>query len=85
MPGYDWTKPKPENVHFGERQLSVLRMIAKGYNQLEMAEELELSINTIKGHCGSIYAKLGMPTDCPYSKPLLRQFTTIWAIRNGVC
>lgn len=43
-----------------ERELEVLRCIMDGSSDEEIAEELYLSINTIKWHNRNIYAKLGV-------------------------
>jgi len=43
-----------------ERELSVLRMIAVGMTNPQIAEELVLSIGTVKSHTGNIYGKLGV-------------------------
>jgi LuxR family maltose regulon positive regulatory protein len=41
-----------------ERELTVLRLIAAGLSNREIAQELYVSINTIKTHTKSIYGKL---------------------------
>lgn len=43
-----------------ERELEVLRLLAAGLSNLEIAKELYLSINTIKTHTKSIYGKLNV-------------------------
>jgi LuxR family maltose regulon positive regulatory protein len=43
-----------------ERELEVLRMIAVGMTNLEIAERLILSIGTVKSHTGNIYSKLSV-------------------------
>jgi DNA-binding NarL/FixJ family response regulator len=42
-----------------ERELEVLRLIATGSTNLEIAARLYLSERTVKGHVGSIFSKLG--------------------------
>ena len=42
-----------------ERELDILRLLAAGQTNLEMARALFLSINTIKTHLKNIYGKLG--------------------------
>ncbi len=43
-----------------EREMEVLRLLAAGLSNREIAQELYLSINTIKTHAKSIYGKLGV-------------------------
>ena len=42
-----------------ERELEVLRLVAGGASNLEIADALHVSERTVKGHVGSIFAKLG--------------------------
>ena len=41
-----------------ERELDVLKLIAKGYSNRQIAEELVISENTVKGHVSNILSKL---------------------------
>lgn len=41
-----------------ERELEVLRMIADGYSNQEIAEELVVTLGTVKAHISHIYSKL---------------------------
>jgi len=41
-----------------ERELEVLRLIAQGLSNQEIAQRLFLSINTVKWHTSNIYGKL---------------------------
>ncbi|MGB3717466.1 MAG: LuxR C-terminal-related transcriptional regulator [Candidatus Promineifilaceae bacterium] len=43
-----------------DRELEVLRLLATGLSYREIAEELYVSINTIKAHAKNIYSKLGV-------------------------
>ena len=43
-----------------ERELEILRLIALGYSNTEIAQELVVAIGTVKSHTGNIYAKLGV-------------------------
>ena len=43
-----------------ERELTVLRLVADGHGNKEIAWRLKLSIETIKAHLKSIFAKLGV-------------------------
>jgi DNA-binding NarL/FixJ family response regulator len=41
-----------------DRELDVLKLIANGYTNTQIAEELVISENTVKGHVSNILSKL---------------------------
>jgi LuxR family maltose regulon positive regulatory protein len=43
-----------------ERELSILRLMAAGLSNREIASELYLSVNTIKVYASRTYSKLGV-------------------------
>lgn len=43
-----------------ERELEVLRLLARGLKYAEMAEQLFVSVNTVRYHIKSVYGKLGV-------------------------
>ena len=43
-----------------ERELEVLRLICEGCSNQQIAEDLVVSVNTIKKHTSNIYGKLGV-------------------------
>lgn len=43
-----------------DRELAVLRYLPSGLNQRDIAQELYVSINTVRTHCRAIYRKLGV-------------------------
>ena len=58
-----------------ERELDVLRLLANGADNNEIAQTLFLSTTTVKRHVTSIVAKLGVSN---------RVQAAIWAVRAGV-
>jgi NarL family two-component system response regulator LiaR len=57
------------------RELDVLRLIARGMENAEIAEELNISPRTAKNHVSNILAKLGLPG---------RVQAAIYAVRRGL-
>ena len=43
-----------------DRELAVLRHLPSGLSNIQMAEQLFISVNTLKTHLGHIYQKLGV-------------------------
>jgi DNA-binding NarL/FixJ family response regulator len=44
------------------REVEVLRLVAKGLTDAQIAERLTLSVRTVQAHLRSVYAKLGVNT-----------------------
>ena len=66
----------PESYHLlSLRELEVMRTIAQGFSNKEIAEALGISEKTVKSHVGSILSKLEL-TD--------RTQVAIWVWRNGL-
>lgn len=57
------------------REIDVLRLIANGLENAEIAEELNISPRTAKNHVSNILAKLGLPS---------RVQAAVYAVRQGV-
>jgi DNA-binding NarL/FixJ family response regulator len=58
-----------------ERELDVLRLIARGLENSEIAEELNISPSTVKNHVSSILSKLGLAS---------RIQAATYAVRRGL-
>ena len=55
------TPPQPhERETLTEREIEVLRLVASGLSNQEVAARLYLSVNTVQSHLRSIYGKLGV-------------------------
>jgi DNA-binding NarL/FixJ family response regulator len=70
--------PKPELESLGQlsaRELDVLRLIARGMENSEIAKTLNISPRTAKNHVSNILAKLGLPG---------RVQAAIYAVRRGL-
>lgn len=52
--------PTPERPHLHPQERRILELLAKGFLYKEVADELSLTINTVKQYCHSIYQKLAV-------------------------
>ena len=53
-------KPPTAPAGLTTRELEVLRLIAQGLTDAQIAEQLVLSLHTIHAHLRTIYSKLGV-------------------------
>ena len=51
-------KKVAQSEHFSERELEILRLLAKGKNSFEIAEQLFITLNTVKTHRRNMLRKL---------------------------
>ena len=58
----DLAGKKPPGTSLTERELEILRLLATGARPQQIAEQLFVSIKTVKNHLTSVYAKLGVQT-----------------------
>lgn len=47
-----------ENNVLTKREIEVLELVVRGKNNPEISETLNISVNTVKAHCKSIFEKL---------------------------
>jgi LuxR family maltose regulon positive regulatory protein len=57
-PGPSWVQPFIEPL--SERELEVLRLLATGRSNPEIADDLYIAVSTVRSHCKSIYSKLNV-------------------------
>ncbi|HWF72788.1 MAG TPA: response regulator transcription factor [Solirubrobacteraceae bacterium] len=70
------SEPEPEVIsRLSPREVEVLRLVARGLENSEIAEELGISPRTAKNHLSSILGKLGMTN---------RIQAAIYAVRSGL-
>jgi DNA-binding NarL/FixJ family response regulator len=69
------TGPVPDEAILSGRELDILRLVAEGCDNDEIAERLHLSPRTVKNHVSSILAKLDMDN---------RVQAAVYAVRRGI-
>lgn len=63
------------SVHLTERELAVVRLVAKGLSDKEVSARLGISPRTVDSHLRNVFSKLGITN---------RAALTAWAIRHGL-
>jgi DNA-binding CsgD family transcriptional regulator len=56
------------------REVEVLRLIARGLSNLQIADELVLSVRTVERHITNLYAKIGVHSKAQATAYALKQF-----------
>lgn len=52
--------PRPDSPHLSEREIEVLRLVALGHTNQEIADSLYLSVKTVESYKGRLMEKLGL-------------------------
>lgn len=55
-------KTEPPLPPFTERQLAILRLVAKGYSNEEIAKRFDITVSGVKRHLHPVFEKLGATT-----------------------
>jgi ATP/maltotriose-dependent transcriptional regulator MalT len=58
-PPFDGNPQGQQSLGISDRELEVLRELAAGYSNKEIARRLEVSPNTVKTHVARLFEKLG--------------------------
>ncbi|MCP4658400.1 MAG: response regulator transcription factor [bacterium] len=58
-----------------ERETEILRLLARGLSNREIAERIHVAVGTVRIHLSTIYSKIGTGN---------RVLATLWALREGV-
>jgi predicted ATPase/DNA-binding CsgD family transcriptional regulator len=67
-------RPPKDTAGLSERELEVLRLVAEGLTDPQVAERLYLSPRTVGFHLRSVYRKLGVPSRAAAAREAARRF-----------
>jgi DNA-binding NarL/FixJ family response regulator len=70
--------PAPAAGLLSPREAEVLRLLAQGLSNADIAHRLVLSVRTVERHVANVYAKIGA------SGRTARAIATAWAHAHGV-
>ncbi|MCS6879997.1 MAG: LuxR C-terminal-related transcriptional regulator [Oscillochloridaceae bacterium] len=63
------------NVQISDREREILQLVARGATNQQIADQLNISVHTVKVHLRNIFSKIGVVS---------RTEATLYAIRNGI-
>lgn len=69
------TNPMTDESQISEREREILRLVATGATNQQIASQLNISINTVKVHLRNIFGKIGVVS---------RTEATLYAVRSGL-
>src|SRR4051812_48578166 len=64
-----------DSTQISEREREILRLVATGATNQQIAHQLNISINTVKVHLRNIFGKIGVAS---------RTEATVFAVRSGL-
>lgn len=67
--------PRIDDSNMSDREVDVLRLLAQGFDNNQIAEELNISAKTVKNHVSSIFLKLELTN---------RVQAAVFAVRSGI-
>ena len=67
------TRPVPQPIYFSVRELEIVERIAAGATSMEIAEQLHISVHTVKNHRKNILRK----ADCRNSGQLINRYMAL--------
>lgn len=78
------TKPRKAARALRDHEVAIIRLVAKGLGNEQIAEELGLSTVKVEGRLGTVYALLGVKSTTGKPDALSRVRLTSWAYENGL-
>jgi DNA-binding NarL/FixJ family response regulator len=63
-------KPAPDVEQLTSREQEILRLLAKGYMYKEIADQLAISLSTVRSHVCAVYEKLHVHSRTQAAKKL---------------
>lgn len=71
----DWRQPLGLDGDLTPQQLRVAAMVGMGLDNLQIASELDITVNTVRSHIQEVYVRLGVSD---------RTKVALWAVKNGL-